>query len=79
MSRLEDLRQKLPPISEWACETCPACDSDAFKTDDDTGSYRCFSCGERGDHFAWWMVKNRISYLEAVGQLEKRYGSLSDR
>ena len=36
--------------------------------------YRCFSCGEKGDHFTWTMAQDHVGFVEAVRRLAAEAG-----
>ena len=36
--------------------------------------YRCFNCGEKGDHFTWTMAQDHVGFVEAVRRLAAEAG-----
>lgn len=55
---------------------CPFHDdkNPSFSVSETTGSYRCWSCGAKGDVFNWVMETQRITFPEALEYLAKRAG-----
>ncbi len=55
---------------------CPFHDdkNPSFTVNDQTGSYRCWSCGAKGDMFTWVMETQRVTFREALEFLAKRAG-----
>lgn len=46
----------------------------SFSVSPETGSYRCFSCGERGDIFTWVMKRQNVDFIEALKILAREAG-----
>jgi len=46
----------------------------SFSVSELTGSYRCWSCGAKGDVFTWVMERQRMSFREALEFLAARAG-----
>lgn len=55
---------------------CPFHDdkNPSFSVDPATGTYRCWSCGARGDAFNWLIETEKLSFSEALATLAKRAG-----
>lgn len=53
----------------WA--NCPfhAENSPSFHAQDEEGAYHCFGCGASGDHFAFLMALNGLSFPDAVAEV----------
>lgn len=45
-----------------------------MQVSDDTGGYRCWSCGARGDVFTWVMETEKVEFREAMELLAQRAG-----
>lgn len=61
---------------------CPFHDdkNPSFQVSQDTGRYRCWSCGENGDVFTWVMKTQNVDFAEALRILAKDAGvTLSKR
>ncbi|MDJ0932592.1 DNA primase [Breoghania sp.] len=58
----------------WAC--CPFHQekTPSFHVDDRRGHYKCFGCGESGDHFKFLTETEGLSFPEAVEQLAQAAG-----
>ncbi|MBS1704901.1 MAG: DNA primase [Armatimonadetes bacterium] len=46
----------------------------SFTVSDVTGTYRCWSCGAKGDVFTWMMERRRLTFREALEELAKQAG-----
>lgn len=46
----------------------------SMQVSEDTGGYRCWSCGARGDIFTWVMETEKVEFRDALEQLATRAG-----
>ncbi|MGV3614420.1 MAG: DNA primase [Fimbriimonas sp.] len=46
----------------------------SFTVNSETGTYRCWSCGERGDIFTWVMKRQNVDFVDALRQLAHEAG-----
>lgn len=71
LSALVRQRTRLKPSSGGYIGLCPFHKekTPSFHVSDVRGTYKCFGCGQQGDHFDWLMQTKGCSFAEAVTEL----------
>lgn len=78
LSLVELVRQRVPlkrQGNSWK-GLCPFHEdrNPSFQVSDQTGTYRCWSCGAKGDIFTWVMETQKVEFLDALKQLAELAG-----